>query len=444
MKNLIAVQSEHGPKGSVLGVGGGRARVLFVFALVGSLVQPMVDAAEQKAMVSFHNPGDADNWVSVNDDVMGGVSTGGFEITEDNTLRFSGILSMENNGGFSSIRTRPREMNLGGLTGVEVKLRGDGRAYSMDLRIAGQPGASSYRASFPAPEGAWVTAFLPLSDFNFQSYGREVDAPTLDPASIRSIGFMLADKQEGPFQLEIASVRAVFTDGQAGGGNSLIDVASGAGDFQTLLAAATAADLVGALSSAGPFTLFAPTDAAFAELPAGTLDDLLKPENKSRLIGILKYHVVSGRVNLAQALAAKQAPTLQGETISASFEDGRVKIGPATLIQADIPAANGIIHVIDQVLLPPEKAPAPPLSPTSLIELAIRRGVPLFNHGQHGACAAIYEVTCQALRSMPGLEETDRNDLEQALNEIEREQSPRRQAWILRHSLDRVYARLQQ
>ena len=223
-------------------------------------------------------------------------------------------------------------------------------------------------------------------------------------------------------------------------GGTIVDVAAAAGTFKTLLAAAAAADLAGALSGRGPFTVFAPTDEAFSRLPAGTVDNLLKPENKQKLAEILKYHVIAGRITLAEALEAGESTTLQGGKLSAKFADGRVLIGSATLIQADIAASNGIIHVIDQVLLPPE-ASTQPLTPAELIELAIDRGVPLFNNGDPGACAAVYEVTCEALRIMPGVSEDSRMDLGQALAKMRDAKADSEKAWILRYALDRVLSR---
>ena len=140
---------------------------------------------------------------------------------------------------------------------------------------------------------------------------------------------------------------------------------------------------------------------------------------------------------LAKALELGEGTTLQGGQITARFADGRVLIGPATLVQADLPASNGIIHVIDQVLLPPN-TPAPPLTPPALIELAIERGVPLFNSGNPEACAAVYEVTCEALRVMPGVPEDTRNDLGRALAEMRAAGTDRDKAWILRRALDRA------
>ena len=134
---------------------------------------------------------------------------------------------------------------------------------------------------------------------------------------------------------------------------TIVDTAVAAGSFNTLVAAVTAADLVSVLESDGPFTVFAPTDAAFAKLPAGTVDTLLLPENKDQLVAVLTYHVVSGAVTAAQVTGLSKAATVQGADLDISVVDGSVLINNATVIQPDIEASNGIIHVIDEVLLPP-------------------------------------------------------------------------------------------
>jgi uncharacterized surface protein with fasciclin (FAS1) repeats len=133
----------------------------------------------------------------------------------------------------------------------------------------------------------------------------------------------------------------------------IVDTAVGAGQFTTLAAALTAAGLVTTLKGPGPFTVFAPTDAAFAKLPAGTVADLLKPENKAKLTAVLTYHVVSGKV-MSSALAGKvtDAPTVQGQTVKINATMGGVRVNDATVTAADVQASNGVIHVIDAVLLP--------------------------------------------------------------------------------------------
>jgi transforming growth factor-beta-induced protein len=136
---------------------------------------------------------------------------------------------------------------------------------------------------------------------------------------------------------------------------TIVDVAIADGRFKTLAAALTAADLVETLKGEGPFTVFAPTDDAFAALPAGTLDDLLKPENKQKLTDILLYHVVSGKVMAADVVGLTSAPTVLGKDIKITVKDGKVFLNDTVqVIITDVEASNGVIHVIDAVLLPPQ------------------------------------------------------------------------------------------
>jgi uncharacterized surface protein with fasciclin (FAS1) repeats len=132
---------------------------------------------------------------------------------------------------------------------------------------------------------------------------------------------------------------------------TIVDVASGAGNFGTLVAAVTAAELVETLSGEGPFTVFAPTDEAFAALPAGVVDALLLPENKAVLAQILTYHVVSGKV-MAADVTDSDVATVEGQTVKLSTADG-VTVNGAKVVSADVAASNGVIHAIDAVILPP-------------------------------------------------------------------------------------------
>lgn len=132
----------------------------------------------------------------------------------------------------------------------------------------------------------------------------------------------------------------------------IVGVATGAGQFKTLAKLLDAAGLVSTLQSEGPFTVFAPTDAAFAKLDKKLVDDLLKPENKAKLAGILTYHVVPGRVFSNQAVAAKTAKTVQGQNVTIEVKDGKAFVNDANLVKTDINASNGVIHVIDTVILP--------------------------------------------------------------------------------------------
>ena len=176
-----------------------------------------------------------------------------------------------------------------------------------------------------------------------------------------------AARRESPFKVMALAVLLVaggyaFTVNAAGHTDAkapmaapgdVVDVAVGAGSFNTLVAAIKAAGLVDALKGKGPFTVFAPTDAAFAALPAGTLDDLLKPANKEKLKSILLYHVVPGKVMSGDLKGTVNAATLQGKNATIIAVAGGVTVNGAKVVTADVAASNGVIHVIDAVILPP-------------------------------------------------------------------------------------------
>lgn len=155
--------------------------------------------------------------------------------------------------------------------------------------------------------------------------------------------------------LALAGLMAAGSPVRASHAKDIVDTAVAAGSFNTLAKALTAADLVSTLKGTGPFTVFAPTDEAFAKLPAGTLDNLLKPENKTTLRRILTFHVVSGKVMAADVLKLKTAKAVSGDPLSIMTSGGGVTVNGAHVVKTDIEATNGVIHVIDAVLLPPSK-----------------------------------------------------------------------------------------
>ncbi|MFW6153977.1 MAG: fasciclin domain-containing protein [Planctomycetota bacterium] len=136
------------------------------------------------------------------------------------------------------------------------------------------------------------------------------------------------------------------------GTKDIVETAVAAGQFSTLTTALQAAGLADALKGEGPFTVFAPTDEAFSKLPEGALDDLLKPDNQSQLQAILKYHVASGKAKADDVVGMDSVETLQGQSLPIAVSGSTVKVGDATVIQADIECSNGVIHVIDNVLVP--------------------------------------------------------------------------------------------
>jgi len=145
---------------------------------------------------------------------------------------------------------------------------------------------------------------------------------------------------------------ASFAYGEKKAQKDIVDTAVAAGSFKTLAAALTKAGLIETLKGDGPFTVFAPTDDAFKKLPAGTVENLLKPENKEKLVSILTYHVVSGKVKAADVVKLSEAKTVQGSTVDIKTDGGTVMIDGAKVVQADIMTSNGVIHVIDSVIMP--------------------------------------------------------------------------------------------
>ena len=225
--------------------------------------------------------------------------------------------------------------------------------------------------------------------------------------------------------------------------SDIVEVASKSGKFKILLTAATEAGLVDALKSKGPLTVLAPTDEAFGKLPKGTVAELLKPANKEKLASILKYHVISGKVDARKVASLQSAQTLLGEEVQIDIKNGRLTVGGANVIGTDINASNGIIHVIDSVLLPPEKSVSQELS--KIIETAIESGAPLYNKGQREACVAIYKITVQSIivAAKDELSAAALKDLKTALNKIKNTHSTSSNAWTLRGALDRTYKALE-
>jgi uncharacterized surface protein with fasciclin (FAS1) repeats len=229
----------------------------------------------------------------------------------------------------------------------------------------------------------------------------------------------------------------------------IVETAVEAGSFSTLAVALEAAGLVETLKGDGPFTVFAPTDDAFARLPEGTVASLLEPENREQLVAILTYHVVPGRVTAEQVVELDRATTVNGADVRIRTGGGTVRVNDADVVTTDVFATNGVIHVIDEVLLPPtadseerrmnSRVPGEVRRARELLTLAIERGVPLFNRGDADATAAIYEVAAEAaLAGGFGLSRGARRALQQGLREGRRTHDARARAWVYRGALDRV------
>lgn len=218
---------------------------------------------------------------------------------------------------------------------------------------------------------------------------------------------------------------------------SIPEVASANGQFGTLLAAVTKAELAETLGGKGPFTVFAPTDAAFEKLPKGTVANLLKKENRDQLVKILTYHVVSGRVYSDAAIAAESAKTLQGQPVKIRVNANGIAINEARVVAADVQATNGVIHVIDSVLLPPSLSTS---DSRELLESAVAKGSKAFNNGDFHTCCSIYESACQEIidggSELPAGVNTA---LTAALRRAGKVKPEGERAWVLRHGIDLAY-----
>ena len=311
-------------------------------------------------------------WQIVNDGVMGGLSQGKVEISDEGIMKFSGTLSLENNGGFSLVESGELDLNLSNDQGMLLLVKGDGREYQIrvesDAVFRGMP--VSFSGTFPTKAGEWQQVKVPFLEFKGGWRGRDLPDEKLNPAAIGRIGLLLGDKKQGPFALEVDWIRTYgkgqgeFTEetkkatpesAEADGPKSLIATAVADGRFTTFKAALDAAKLTTFFQWDNKLTVFAPTDEAFAKLPEGTVEDLLKPENKDRLVAILSHHVHPGSMSLAEALVAGDVKTIEGTPLTVAFAEGRVTVNGATLLNADIECTDGTIHVIDTVLIPEPK-----------------------------------------------------------------------------------------
>ena len=319
-------------------------------ATAGAILLPAT--AEERSLAEFGEQ-EAENlgWRTVNDGVMGGRSKGSISTTDSGTLVFQGNLSLENNGGFSSLRTDDLGLDLSDSTGLVMRVKGDGRTYQVrigsDARYRGME--VSFMAEFPTAKDEWKEVRVPFIELTATFRGRTLKNEVFNPAKVRRLGLLLADKQPGAFKLEVDWIRAFGAEESS----TIVDLALADGRFNTLAAALTTAELVGVLQGEGPLTVFAPTDEAFSKLPDGTVESLLKPENRAQLQATLKYHVSPGSTSLAGALSAGSAATVQGESLAIAFKEGQVRVNDAAILNADIECSNGVIHVIDSVLLPP-------------------------------------------------------------------------------------------
>ncbi len=166
------------------------------------------ESPPHRTLFDFSEKGADREWLTVNDGVMGGVSEGRFRIGEDGMLEFTGVLSLENNGGFASVRSRENDLGLRAGDVLVARVRGDGREYALNLYVPGRMPAFSYRFPFETRKDEWIDVRVPLGEFRATSFGRPVPgAAPVEAATVNSIGFLLADKNAGPFRLVVDTIR---------------------------------------------------------------------------------------------------------------------------------------------------------------------------------------------------------------------------------------------
>lgn len=175
--------------------------------LLLSLSAQVVTQEATRELFDFTSPAAAQQWQAVNDGVMGGVSDGRFKVTNDGTMEFFGMLSLENNGGFASVRSKPMDLDIKAGDAIVVRVKGDGREYVLNLYTKSRRMAFSYRAPVPTKQDEWTEVSVPIADFIPTAFGRRVQGMgPVQPDRIVGLGFMLSDKKPGPFKVEIESV----------------------------------------------------------------------------------------------------------------------------------------------------------------------------------------------------------------------------------------------
>jgi monofunctional biosynthetic peptidoglycan transglycosylase len=184
----------------------------FLFLMLSSIVMA---ADDDRMLFDFGTPEAAEQWQTVNDGVMGGRSDGRCKISDEKTMEFFGTLSLENNGGFASVRSRPKKLGLKQGDALVARVRGDGREYTLNLYVPRPRIAFSYRSSFKTQTGEWIEVVAPLNEFVATSFGRVVANDPLNPSEVNAMGFLLGDKKAGPFKLEIAWIKVAQAEPEA-------------------------------------------------------------------------------------------------------------------------------------------------------------------------------------------------------------------------------------
>ncbi|MBU3683758.1 MAG: hypothetical protein FGM39_07080 [Phycisphaerales bacterium] len=311
---------------------------------------PRPAAAQSGATSNLEFDGGTSGWQTVLDGVMGGRSTGRIAAGEGGTLRFTGELSLENNGGFSQIRTAVPEGTFAGTSGLVLRVKGDGRSYQCDIRSSRlRLMAGGYQSVFKTKAGEWAEVEIPFDQCVAKSFGQRLgNAPALEPASIESVGITLADKQEGPFAIEVDWIRPVGAAAAGRSSTASLSTVATKANLTTLLALVKAAEIE--FPKDAKLTIFAPTNDAFATLPREQVEFLTSEKGRPTLQAILRHHVVAQPLESSALLDRRRVKALSGQSLE--IDPSALTVDGARLVAADVAFDGGLVHVIDGVMLP--------------------------------------------------------------------------------------------
>ncbi|WP_372370064.1 CIA30 family protein [Candidatus Uabimicrobium sp. HlEnr_7] len=365
------------------------------------------------------------DWFAVNDNVMGGLSNGNSSLS-DQKLIFSGNLSLENNGGFSSIRSPKVSQDLTSCKGIQLRVKGDGRNYLFNIYTNIRIPAGSYRGSFTTTAGKWTEIFIPFTEFQATSFGRAIPFfPSLNRKQIKRLGFMVSDKKPGPFRLEIEWIKAIKKTSQSVNIplNLLQKLESNEDTsfFYNLVEKTKYKEL---LASRNNFTVIVPHDSIFEQMPKR--DRELIKNNELVTIFFLSIH-----------LSPNTQITDSSNKLNAFLKENfDVENASKKII-----SSNGVLYVVKKST-PSFKEFLIKGSLEELVEFTIEKGAPIYNMGYVSICTKIYYLSLNIIYEQHSdkLSKQLKSDLWKSINSETKDRPQYKRAWDLRALLDRVYS----
>jgi NADH dehydrogenase [ubiquinone] 1 alpha subcomplex assembly factor 1 len=398
-------------------------------------------AVLSQQLITDFSPDSPVAWTTIHDTVMGGRSSGEISQSSEETLIFEGNVSLKNNGGFVSARTIRPIQQLSQSDGIEIRIKGSGRTYQFscshkDIPLRG----GGYWQSFDTLDSEWSTIQLPWGKFKATSFGMDLSQlPELKAEDVSGLAIYLYDKKSGPFSLEIDYIKT-YRDSLDSSPSTIADYLGA--EHPTLLALLGASDLDSAVASFDVGTIFAPTEEAFAKLPAELVNALLLPENKENLQSILLSHVVQETKTVFNSIG-EVLVSLSENTISVEWGNSDkdfISIGAGRLVGGDVLIGGLVVHAISDVIIPENFSLNSDESIQSIgafLSSAISEGVPVFNRGDVQECADIYQNALVKLSEFDGLIIRDRDEILDVLQQESRVNA-QEAAWIYRREIDRL------